>query len=106
MVKYNCKKISIEDLYKSADSEIPHRVKAIFKNDSYSYDVILEGRGGIPDCKISSFGANIWFRTRNGVNEKKYANIEAVEKAVKNVSKKYGLELDCLEVSEGIPATI
>jgi hypothetical protein len=107
MIKYNeCSNVSLENLYNSRNSENPHRVKAIFKNSSYSYDVILDGRDGTPDCKISSFGANLYFRTQNGINRKKYANLKAIAKAVKNRAKQIGLELDFIEIQKGEPAII
>ncbi len=98
--------VSIENLYTSRNNDNPHKVCAIFKNSPHHFDVILDGRDNTPDCKISSFGANLYFRTRNGINRKKYANIKAIAKAVENVSKKYELELDYLEISKGEPYII
>ncbi len=109
MIKYvDCTKeeANLDNLYSSRTCKDPHKINVVFKDDIRPYDLILDARDNEPDCKISSFKANIYFRTRNGINKKRYASIKAIEKAVRNVSKKYGLELDYLKISKGEPATI
>ena len=100
----NCKNnVSIDNLYNSRVIENPHKMMAVFKNSEFVYEVILAGRDKTPDCSVSSFSANLFFRTYNGVNRKKYKTITAVARAVKNRAKQIGMELDYLEIMPGEP---
>ncbi len=45
----------------------------------FVFTVILKNRLGEYDCKISSFGANLWFRTNKGVKAKQYKTISDLE---------------------------
>lgn len=98
--------VTIENLYTSLKNENPHKIEAIFKNNAHRYGVILDGRDGTPDCCVSSFGDNFYFRTRNGENRKRYASINAIEKAIKTRAKGYNMELDYIEISKGEPPII
>ena len=78
--------ISLEDLY-----EGKKQVNIHLSENLYEFHLVLKS-GGKPDCKISSFGANLWTRTNKGVNSEKYACFEGLQKAVvseinKNVDK-------------------
>ena len=98
----NCKKeATIENLYTNRTNGNPHKIEVTFKNSQYKFDVILDGRDNAPDCKISSFQANLYFRTQNGINKKRYANIKAIERAVKNIAKYYDYELENIIISKG-----
>ena len=48
----------------------------------YSFHVVLSDRSDNIDCKISSFGANLWARTNYGVKYKKYKTLKTLENAL------------------------
>ena len=73
--------VNLEGLYKQ-------EYQICAKVGSYTFSVILVGRDSEPDCKISSFSANIYFRTRNGQNRKKYNSVQSLDKAIKNAIRK------------------
>ena len=105
IIKYkNCSKVSLENLYTSRNNNDPHRLKVIFANSVYVYDVILDGRDNKPDCKVTSFSANFFFRTPNGTKSKRYVNLSTLTRAIKETSKRFGLEVEYFEISKGEPA--
>lgn len=74
--------ISIEELYKAKDKQI-----LIWLSDKDYYFTLILKSNGQPDCKISSFTANIWARTTAGVNYKKYKDISTLQREVKKLIK-------------------
>jgi hypothetical protein len=74
--------ISIEDLYKAKDKQI-----LIWLSDKDYYFTLILKSNGKPDCKISSFTANIWARTDAGVNYKKYKDTATLQREVKKLIK-------------------
>ena len=70
--------ISLEDLYEGKKQLTLH----LSKNLNEFHVVLISG--GKPDCKISSFGANLWTRTRLGINYKKYKSLGGLQKAIVN----------------------
>lgn len=109
MIKYiNCNP-TISELYESRfsdNAEKQFRVSVKFAESPAPFSVILTGGDKEPDCKISSFTENIYFRTRNGENYLRYSSIKSMEKAIKNISKKYGYTLEHLIVEKGEPDRI
>jgi hypothetical protein len=79
--------ISIEDLY-AEKKQIRVHVQ-LERNRTPEFSVILIGRDKQPDCKISSWGENIWFRTSQGQNRKQYSSIQSLQKAIINAVKAY-----------------
>ena len=69
--------VSLEDLYKAEDKQI--NIKLTDK--PYEFSLVLKSFGGA-DCKISSFGANLWFRTNKGLNYEKYNSLKDLQSAV------------------------
>jgi hypothetical protein len=69
-------KTSLENLYNETE-----QLKVSLSDKDYTFSVILMTRGK-PDCKISSFKANLYGRTRNGMNYKKYTTLAGLKKSV------------------------
>lgn len=71
--------VPLSELYVSDDKQINIHLS----DKPYTFHVVLHDRKGVPDCKISSFGANFWFRTVKGENYKAYKTIGTLERAVR-----------------------
>lgn len=71
--------ITIEELY-----EAKKQINIHFSNKPFVFHLVLKDRHGI-DCKISSFGANLWARTNKGLESKKYNRIEDLQRAVRKL---------------------
>ena len=101
----NCKP-SIQDLYDSrfnTNENNQFKVTAKFKESLIHFGIVLTGSDKTPDCKISSFGENIYFRTQNGENRKQYKTIPNLMNAVKNIALKYGYTLEVMNIQHGEP---
>ncbi len=100
---------TIDELYQSRfpkDGAETFKVSAYFKEAFAPFGVILTGNDQKADCKVSSFTENIYFRTRNGENFKRYTSIEGLEKAIKTAALKYGYTLNTLMIEKGEPDRI
>lgn len=109
MITYVACNPTINELYESRFSENEEKqfkVSAKFKESVVPFGIVLMGGDKRPDCKISSFSENIYFRTRNGENYKKYKTIEGLKKAIENIAKKYGYTLERLIIEQGEPDRI
>lgn len=51
---------------------------------SFVFHVVLADIKG-HDCKISSFGANLWARTKRGLNYKKYDSVASLQRELKKL---------------------
>ena len=71
--------ISLKDLY---DNNVEKQIEIHFSEEPYIITLILSGRDGKPDCKLSSFTANIWFRTTKGVNYGAYFSLDTLQLAI------------------------
>jgi hypothetical protein len=70
--------ISINSLYLAQDKQLNIHLS----DKPYVFHVVLKDNRGNVDCKISSMGANLWARTLNGQNSKKYTTLQCLEKAL------------------------
>ena len=70
--------ISLEDLYANKK-----QINIHLSESPYIYTVLLLGLDKRPDCKISSFGANLFIRTNKGTNYQKYERIQDLQTAIK-----------------------
>jgi hypothetical protein len=70
--------VSIEDLYSEKA-----QINVHLSDRPYVFHVVLCDSRKIPDCKISSWGANLWTRTRAGLLSKKYSRIQDLQTAIK-----------------------
>ena len=68
--------ITLDDLYKGKK-----QINIHLSNKPFIFHVVMVDRKGI-DCKISSFGANLWSRTNKGVNSEKYKTISGLQRAL------------------------
>jgi hypothetical protein len=68
---------SLESLY-NKDKQIV----ITLSDKPYTFHVVLSDRSDNADCKISSFGANLWARTNYGVKYKKYKTLKTLENAL------------------------
>ncbi len=63
--------------------------------NDFNFTVIMKGREYTterkPDCKISSFKANLFFRTQKGINKESYKNTSTLQTAIKKEIKKVTL---------------
>ena len=76
--------VTLEQLYNGTKQIIIH-----LSDKSYTFHVVLVDRRGKPDCKISSWGANLWARTPKGVRYEKYNSLSNLQSSlVRLVSNK------------------
>jgi len=68
--------ITLEDLYKGEK-----QINIHLSNKPFVFHVVMVDRKGV-DCKISSFGANLWSRTPKGVEMEKYKTIGGLQRAL------------------------
>lgn len=81
------------------------RVK--FSSSPYLFNLVLCGRDKTPDCYITSFSANLYFRTEKGCTREKYTSYKRMlNEVVKRANKVLGdntviKEIDIFDVTEG-----
>jgi len=78
----NSLNVSLEDLYKGKK-----QININLSDKPYVFHVVLKDRKG-SDCKISSFGANLYARTNKGINFEQYKTIGGLQKALINLIDK------------------
>ena len=64
------------------------QIEVHLSDKPHIYTLVLIGRDGTPDFKLSSFSANLWVRSDKGARREKYASIEGIKKAVKRLINK------------------
>ncbi len=95
--------VSLESAYNARRTNDEIQVQAKFAEHPAEFGVVLMGSDDTPDCKISSFSANIWFRTPKGENRQKYTSYKGLEQAIKRRAKQYGYTLEKLIIRNGEP---
>ena len=73
--------ISLEALYNGEK-----QINLHLSDKPFVFSVVLKDRRGA-DCKLSSFGANLWSRTKKGINSEKYSSIGTLQAALKREIK-------------------
>ena len=73
--------VSLEDLYEGKS-----QVLIKLSDKSYEFHVVLKDRNGV-DCKISSWGANLWVRTNKGMKYEKYSSIATLQSSLVRLIK-------------------
>jgi len=74
--------LTLEELYKGAK-----QVNIKLSDKPYVFSLaLLDNRGKI-DCKISSLGANLYARTKKGLQYEKYNNLSTLQREVKKLIK-------------------
>lgn len=76
--------VTLDELYNGEKQIIIH-----IENNMYKPHVILRGRDGRPDCKVSSFGLNLWARTSKGTNYERYSSLGKLQTQLKAIIDKY-----------------
>lgn len=80
--------VSLEELYKGETKQI----NISLSDKLYVFSVVLVHKGYVKDsvdCKISSFGANLWMRTPKGQRGEKYKSLGTLERAlIQQIDKK------------------
>ena len=77
-----------------------------FSASKFYFNLILMGRDKSPDCYITSFSANLYFRTESGCERRKYKTFAHMMKEVNRRAKfVFGKEtviqsVDIIEVTE------
>jgi len=79
--------ITLEQLYKGEK-----QINIHLSDKPFIFHVVMVDRKGV-DCKLSSFGANLWVRTPKGMEMKKYKTIGGLQRAL-NVAIKEKVETD------------
>lgn len=70
--------VSLEQLYDNKFQLLVH-----LSDKPYTFHVVLKDLRGKIDCKLSSFGANLWTRTKAGLEYRKYKRIQDLQSAIK-----------------------
>ena len=80
---------SISNLNISLDELYEGKKQLIIKlsDKPYQFHVVIAGRDGRPDCKISSFSANLWARTKKGINCEKYRSLKTLQASLVRLVK-------------------
>ena len=82
--------VSLEALY-NGDTQIKFGLK--ISGIVYPFSVVLKDVRGKVDCSISSFTANIYTRTKKGMNYERYSTLSTLQcQIVKSV--KYNINID------------
>ena len=90
---------TIEDLYNgTATIQVKFQEKELdFDVEMFDRVAKVYGERFVPDCKISNFGYNQYFRTNMGMsNVKQYKSIQALKSAITRTAKAKGLTVEIL----------
>ena len=71
--------VTLEDLY---NPHIEKQIVISLSDKPFDFYVVLTSLSDKVDCKISSFGANLWTRTRKGINYEKYKTLSTLQSAI------------------------
>ena len=78
--------VTLEELY---NPQIEIQIVVSLSDKNYEFNVVLTSLMDKIDCKISSFGANLWTRTNKGINYEKYQSLSTLQSAiVKSIKNK------------------
>jgi hypothetical protein len=78
--------VTLEELY---NPQIEKQIVVSLSDKNYEFNVVLTSLMDKIDCKISSFGANLWIRTNKGINYEKYQSLSTLQSAiVKSIKNK------------------
>jgi hypothetical protein len=74
--------VTLEKLYNN-----DYQVNIHFSDSPYTFYVLLKSLHGKIDCKLSSYSANLWTRTKAGLEYRKYKRIQDLQAAIKKEIK-------------------
>ena len=71
-------KIDIDSLYNN-----DYQINIHFSDKPFIFHVVLKDLKGKVDCKLSSWGANLWTRTKTGIEYRKYKRLQDLQTSIK-----------------------
>jgi hypothetical protein len=71
--------VTLEALYNNES-----QVNVHLSDKAYTFYVLLKDLRGNIDCKLSSYKANLWTRTKAGLEYRKYKRLQDLQVAIKN----------------------
>jgi len=75
--------VTLEKLYNN-----DYQINIHLSDKPFIFDLVLKDIRDKIDCKLSSFGANLWTRTQAGIEYKKYSRIQDLQTALKKEIKR------------------
>lgn len=78
----NSLNVTLDELYNGEK-----QILINLSDKSYQFHVVLNGRDNRPDCKISSWGANLFARTNKGINYEKYQSLGTLQASLVRLIK-------------------
>lgn len=76
--------VTLDKLYNN-----DYQINIHFSDKPYTFYVLLKDLRGKIDCKLSSYSANLWTRTKAGLDYRKYKRIQDLQVAIKKeISRK------------------
>jgi len=92
---------TIQEIY--ADGISTSSGLSILDTDGAKWKLRLVGFDGTPDCEISHFGKNIYFRTNKGMKRSQYKTYGTLKAAVKKRMAEFDYTFDkLLYMCEGV----
>jgi hypothetical protein len=70
--------VTLEKLYANK-----YQINVHLADKPYTFYILLKTVRDKIDCKLSSYGANLWTRTQAGIEYRKYIRIQDLQTAVK-----------------------
>jgi hypothetical protein len=76
--------VTLDKLYNN-----DYQINIHFSDKPYTFYVLLKNLRGYIDCKLSSYSANLWTRTKAGIEYRKYKRLQDLQTAIKKeISRK------------------
>lgn len=70
--------VTLDKLYNN-----DYQINIHFSDKPYTFYVLLQDLSGKIDCKLSSYSANLWTRTKAGLEYRKYKRLSDLQTAIK-----------------------
>jgi len=70
--------VTLEELYNNES-----QINVHLSDKAYTFYVLLKDLRGKIDCKLSSYKANLWTRTKAGLEYRKYKRLQDLQVAIK-----------------------
>jgi hypothetical protein len=71
--------ITLEDLY---NNDVEKSIQIALSDKPLKLQLVLTDLQNKPDCKISSWGMNIWARTNKGIICERYNTLQSLQSAI------------------------
>lgn len=87
-----CKPVGLDENLHKLELFLPYNILAIKDGKQFDFTVTVRDLKGRPDCKISDFCNNIWFRSKQALknNWTGYKSYADISRAVQNCLIKRG----------------